>query len=358
MNLTQPEIDWLHNRFTELEISSGTISSFGDVTTEYDILVHGAAMRIVSASVLNLSGKDVVDFVHRVSTNDVKSVNDNSKITTLFTNEKGRMIDRTVFIKMPDKSFLIGHASERLRLSRWIEKYIIMEDIKLLDESNNYRIFEFVGPQAESYLTMICGKCIDVLDDRNVIDISVETVSVKITRLKELNGTYKFWLMTKSENFEALIQTLLDQVSVFNFGLVGADAYNLYRILTGIPSVPKELNDNFNPHEGNVIEDVSFTKGCYIGQEVIARLDTYDKVQRELKNFIINGELDFNGEGFDILNEKDEEIGQVTSLARSVSDNKIIGLGYMRKKFKDHVSGKINMNNDMIDVLIKDINRK
>ncbi len=55
-----------------------------------------------------------------------------------------------------------------------------------------------------------------------------------------------------------------------------------YKIENGIPSDPNELNDLYNPHEAKLIDLVDFKKGCYIGQEVIARLDTYDKVQKHL----------------------------------------------------------------------------
>lgn len=358
MILSSENINFLKTRFENIDMYSNSIKEYENVVNEYDLLKHGAAMRILHSSVLTMTGKDVSDFVHRISTNDVKSIGDNAKVSTLFTNEKGRVIDRTIYIKLPDKSLLIGHESERIRLARWIEKYIIMEDIKLSDDSENFTVFEILGPQADSYLTMICGKCIDILDYNRVIDILVDNISVRILKIKELNGRDKFWIMTKSENFSSVIENFLEQKSVFDFGMVGDDAYNLHRIQNGIPAVPKELNDNFNPHEGNIIDDVSFTKGCYIGQEVIARLDTYDKVQRQLKNFIIHDDPDFNGEILDIYNDKNEEIGQVTSLAKSFKDKSLIGLGYIRKKYISDSSAVIKINNSKYNVEIKDIGCK
>lgn len=356
--LNQENIDFLKSRFESISVESGKVNKYSDIGEEYDLLVHGAAMRVFPASVITLTGKDVVDFVHRISTNDIKSVKSNSKISTLFTNEKGRVIDRTVYIKLPDKSILLGHESERVRLARWIEKYIIMEDIKLSDDSEHFNLFEVSGPQADSYLTMICGKCIDVLNYENVIDILIENNSVRILRIREVDGTDKFWLLTKAENFNSILENFIEQKSVFDFGMVGEHAYNLYRIEKGIPVVPKELNDDFNPHEANVIDDVSFTKGCYIGQEVIARLDTYDKVQRRLKNIIINESLDFNGDRIGLYNDKNEEIGLVTSLAKSLKDDRIIGLGYVRKKYDQDSSATVKLNDNKLKVQLKDIGIK
>ena len=76
-------------------------------------------------------------------------------------------------------------------------------------------------------------------------------------------------------------------------------AYEIFRIKNGIPKFPNELNDEFNPHEVNLSCDVSPDKGCYIGQEVIARLQTYDKVQKKMKGLLIPS---------DMLPERDTEI--------------------------------------------------
>jgi folate-binding protein YgfZ len=117
-------------------------------------------------------------------------------------------------------------------------------------------------------------------------------------------------------------------------GTVIDDAtYNILRIEAGIPTAPNELNAKHNPLETTLVQAVSFTKGCYIGQEVIARLDTYDKVQRHLMGVEI-GETFNNGSlPVPIANVEGEQIGEITSLAFSPSLKKSIGLAFIKTAF-------------------------
>jgi folate-binding protein YgfZ len=105
------------------------------------------------------------------------------------------------------------------------------------------------------------------------------------------------------------------------------------RIEAGIPLAPSELNEKHNPLETTLVQAVSWTKGCYIGQEVIARLDTYDKVQRHLMGIEI-GETFHNGSlAIPIANADNEQIGEITSIAFSPSLKKSIGLAFIKTAF-------------------------
>jgi folate-binding protein YgfZ len=151
-------------------------------------------------------------------------------------------------------------------------------------------------------------------------------------KFKELNGRNKFWVLSDSSNAFNLLTNLIDNRSVFDMNLIGEEAYELYRISDGIPKAPNELNDSFNPHEVNLIDEVDFEKGCYIGQEVIARLDTYDKVQRSLKR--IRLEYDFEaGDEIPLVDENDNDAGKITSLIKSELKKETIGLALVRRKY-------------------------
>lgn len=93
---------------------------------------------------------------------------------------------------------------------------------------------------------------------------------------------------------------------------------------------PFEINDEVNPHEARLMHLVSSTKGCYIGQEVVARLETYDKVQKYLVGieFMEQPSPDAH---FVLLDEEEKEAGMVTSYVNSLRLKKFIGLAYVRK---------------------------
>ncbi|GIT45139.1 MAG: hypothetical protein Ct9H300mP11_30750 [Chloroflexota bacterium] len=109
---------------------------------------------------------------------------------------------------------------------------------------------------------------------------------------------------------------------------IGANAVNAIRINYGIPEYGPELGEPYNPLEAGLIGSVDFTKGCYIGQEVIARLDSYKKVKRHLVTLTFdNGAAVSSG---DELEQDGQPVGMVTSVAPESSDGVLKGLGYVK----------------------------
>lgn len=311
--------------------TNGNIKSFSSFDKEYHSLTKGVGVRSLSGNViLKFTGNDVLDFLHRVSTNDVKNLGVFKHKNTLFTNEKGRMIDRTTLLKIGDYFLLVGSPDPEEKLKSWIEKYIIMEDIKVEDETNNLTIFELLGPQTNSFMTMLCGEKINDLNGENITVGETDSIKTYITKINETEGIDKYWVIVDSENAVDFVKYLEENKSAFDFNFIGDKAYEYCRIKNGIPAAPNEINSNYNPHEINLIKEVSFKKGCYIGQEVIARLDTYDKVQRLLKGVKIK--INESVLPIKLVDVDGAEAGEITSLAKSETDNEMIGLALIRKK--------------------------
>jgi folate-binding protein YgfZ len=124
---------------------------------------------------------------------------------------------------------------------------------------------------------------------------------------------------------------LKDKLQEFDGGMIGNSAFQITRVESGMPDWGTELTEDYNPHEARLLNAVSFTKECYTGQEVIARLDTYDKVQKYL--MIIEMQEVINAfTPFDVYIE-DEKIGVLTSYAYDPLTNRSVGLGYIKKMY-------------------------
>jgi folate-binding protein YgfZ len=132
--------------------------------------------------------------------------------------------------------------------------------------------------------------------------------------------------------------------------MVGEDAFDYYRVLNKVPKNPNEINDNYNPHEAGLLKDVSFSKGCYIGQEVIARLDTYDKVQKDLSKVRINCAENINLPA-EFFNTDNELVGILTTAVKSLENNHFEGLAFIKRDFR-------TKNNEMDDISIDNIENK
>lgn len=112
---------------------------------------------------------------------------------------------------------------------------------------------------------------------------------------------------------------------------MGFEAKENLRIRASIPLYGREMGDTYNPLEAGLIGAVDFTKGCYIGQEVIARLDTYRKVQKRL--VALRFSQPSSAEVGSKLISGDKEVGVVTSMGLIPGDSEMVGLGYVRSAF-------------------------
>lgn len=159
--------------------------------------------------------------------------------------------------------------------------------------------------------------------------------------------------MVNSEDTISFVKYLYENRSAFDLKFIGDKSFNYFRIINGIPIAPNEINAKYNPHEINLIHEVSFKKGCYIGQEVIARLDTYDKVQKELKGVVFKTDQEIELP-LTIFSNDGNEVGEVTSIEHGF-DNKIIGLALVRKKYMDTSNDLfIKINDEKVGIIISE----
>lgn len=330
-HITGSMIEQLIKKFPGSNFSGSEIKFFTGVEDEYKSLKHGVGIIVsFNKTIIKLTGKDTLDFLHRVSTNSVKDLKPFFRTPTLFLNEKGRFIDRSTLLNFEDHFLLIGNSNNN-RLHNWINKYIIMEDIQTGDLSNNYVVLDLFGSQTGSFLTLILGEEIKSLNGDNIINPNVDGFNFSLFSMHENNGLKYYRILLQAEQLIAFVEYILENKSAFDVNFVGSEASNIFRIENGIPVYPSEINDEFNPHENELLNEVSFTKGCYIGQEVIARLDTYDKVRFNMTGYIFNENVNVDLP-LSVKTDQNEEIGEVTSVAQSFLLGKTIGIGFIRKK--------------------------
>lgn len=323
--------DQLLQKFPNLLRSNNSISRFTNATDEFNVLRNGVGLRILfDAVIVKLTGKDVLDFLHRISTNSLLNLQPQQQRNTLFLNEKGRFIDRATLLSLDNEYRLIGSPDQHKRLFNWINKFVIMEDIGSEDLSDKLTMLEFIGPQTDSFLTLMLGSEVDLNDVRKVQTLGVDGFQFLFFVNRELNGLKISKIVIEKEKAMEFINYMFGIKSVFDLMLIGNDAFDALRIQNGIPSLPQEINDLTNPYEINLIDEVNFKKGCYIGQEVIARLDTYNKVQRALVRATFSSTpIEKNAV---IFCNDSVQAGVVTSLSSPELFDSQIGLALMNKK--------------------------
>jgi len=353
--LTIPE--YFINKFPNSKKEGNSVRFFYSAQEEYESLKNGIGIRIkLNSTIIEMTGKDVLDFLHRVSTNVIKDLKLFEKRNTLFLNEKGRFISRSTLLNLEDKFYLIGNSDYDKRLFSWVNKFIITEDIITRDVSENFIILELIGKQCNSFLTMLVGEEIDSVDTNLVRVSEIDGFKFHYYREHGFNSHNIYRILIDKEKCIDFLEYLSNIKSVFDLSIVGENAYDVFRIENGIPSYPNEINDLINPHEVNLINEISFKKGCYIGQEVIARLDTYDKVQRKLVKITVSETLN-NDTPLIIVDESGNECGVLTTISSPELVNPQIGLALIKKKaLSDNSVLFVHANDKKIKISTSEIN--
>ena len=278
-------------------------------------------------------GPDALDLLHRLTTNSVIDIPSGSARRTILTNEKGRIVDVFWVLKRSDEELLLVTDSTDPSLMRdWIDRFTIIEDAELIDASELLTRWYVVGPNAsdalsESFPELDFTDCIvGALRGMDVIEGGV------VLFLRTDAAGPESWLVIGASPAISEINARFEKVEIEPSS---AHLFNRIRIRNQIPIAGHDLTEDVNPLEAGLLHLIDFEKGCYIGQEVVARLDTYDKVQRSLVGFRQLGsvtsdetiEVDDNI----LANDDGRRVGWVTSIARSPNPNDLIGLAYVRK---------------------------
>jgi folate-binding protein YgfZ len=302
------------------------------------VAIYDASLRFGRVAA---NGKDAIDLLHRMSTNDLLPLIDKpgTGAQTVLTTEKGRIIDLVTVLSHGTSALLITSGEKEEAVIEWLDKYVIMEDANFAKKSDEISQFLIFGPKAMEFLESLISPRshmgpISLMNLENFHFQEFEITGEKIILQKTHRIIESGWaIFTSKANSEALLALLQSKSEEFGGTVIGDDTYNLLRIEAGIPLAPSELNEKHNPLETTLVQAVSWTKGCYIGQEVIARLDTYDKVQRHLMGVEI-GKTFHNGSlPIPITNTDGEQIGEITSLEFSPSLEKNIGLGFIKTAY-------------------------
>ena len=332
------------------------IRCFYSAKDEYESLKNGIGIRIkLNSTIIEMTGKDVLDFLHRVSTNTIKDIKSFEKRNTLFLNEKGKFISRSTLLSLENNFYLIGNSDYDKRLFSWVNKFIITEDIITRDVSENFVVLELIGKQCSSFLTMLIGEEIDSVD-MNLVRVSVIDGFKFYFFIEHGFDSHNIYrILIDKEKCIDFLEYLSNIKSVFDLSIIGENAYDVFRIENGIPSSPNEINDSTNPHEVNLINEINFKKGCYIGQEVIARLDTYDKVQRKLVKITIDESTNIVTPLM-IIDEAENELGELTTVSTPELVNPQIGLALIKKKtLADHTALFIKSSDKKIKIRTSEI---
>ena len=302
---------------------------FGDPASEYDSVRSGAGwFDLADRAVLSVEGPDSLEWLQGMVSNDVKDLSAGEGIPAAVLNIQGKILADVRIFRTPD-AFLLD-LSEPLAAGvvEHLNRYLIADEVEISDLSGNLAMISIQGPRAKTALSGLL-----TVPSLPIKDLGHEEAECAGSRLRVIRATHTgepgFDLLVPADRLPAM--TALPAAR--NLPWVGLHARETLRIEAGIPRYGPDMDAETLLLETSLDHAVSFTKGCYLGQETVERIHSRGHVNRKLAGLKAEGNV--VPDPGDPLLDDDRDIGRVTSAAASPRFRCPIALGYVHRDHLD-----------------------
>ncbi len=301
--------------------------SYGDMRAEYEA-VRGGGAGLIDLSArgrISVSGAEALMFLNGLITNDVKTLAPGAWMLAAFPNPQGRLLAFARVLHRSDGSYLFDtEAATRTVVLQNLARFTLAGDFRVTDETAETAMLSLQGARAVEIISAALG---------------AEGAGATANRLLELewNGGSAIALRatrTAEDGFDLLVSAqaapvLWNALVAAGARPVGFAAWEVLRIEAGAPRYGADLDETNVVLESGLDEAVSFTKGCYVGQEIIARIHWRGHVAKRLAGLSFDGAVEVEP-GAKVVAAEGKEMGRITSVTFSPRLERTIALAMIR----------------------------
>jgi folate-binding protein YgfZ len=309
-------------------------SSYADVAAEYEAVRDGGAglIDLSSRGRIEVSGSEAVQFLNGLITNDVKALEENAWMQAAFPNPQGRLIALVRGLRLANDRFLFDtEAATTERVLKTLSRFTLAGDFRVKDLADELTLLSVQGARASQIIKTTLGE-----EAARVERGRIHSAKWNDKALHLIRATH-----TAEDGFDLFVNSM-DAVSLWDALVdsgarpVGFDALDILRIEAGWPRYNVDMDETNVVLEVASEDAVSFTKGCYTGQEIIARIHWRGHVAKRLAGIVLDEMGDAKDEtveakrGDKLRAEEGLEIGRLTSVTFSPKLNRTIALGFVK----------------------------
>ncbi|MBA3944922.1 MAG: aminomethyl transferase family protein [Herpetosiphonaceae bacterium] len=271
---------------------------------------------------LRMLGRDRAELLHRLSTNDVRSLTAGMGLRTVLTNHNARIIDLLTVYALPEHLLLVTSPGQGTPIRKLLARNIFFNDKVTIEAITDHTVqWQLYGPQAATLLQKLTGLPVGEWALHHIQATQIAGAGAWVARTLPLGDT-----SSPAFTIFALQADWLEIAPRFeDLPTLDEATYQVLRIEAGYPAWQHELSLDYIPLETRLRDAVSFTKGCYIGQEIIARMDSRQRLAKQLMRLRLDTPVEVGVK----LQLDGKEQGTLTSIAHSPEQG-LIGLGYIR----------------------------
>jgi tRNA-modifying protein YgfZ len=300
---------------------------FGSPQGEYEAATTGAALFDFSdRNQIEISGSDRVKFLHNFCTNDIKQLAVGQGCEAFITNVKGRVLGHVWVSVGPSALSLDADAGSAERLIPHLERYVINEDVTIADRTQELGPLFVTGPESNGRLTRLRIEA-GALANLEHTELDIAGLRVCVRRFDI--GAGPGFVLVAPRN---AVANLWDRLLTAECRPAGSEVWNALRIEAGLPVYGIDISDeNLVQEVRRTKTAVSFTKGCYLGQEPVARIDAMGHVNRQLCALrLADGPVPPRGDRVLAKPTGGEPAGSVSSSAFSFGSGSPVAMALLR----------------------------
>jgi folate-binding protein YgfZ len=260
-------------------------SAFGDPREEQRFANESVALMDQNyKAYLTFTGPDRVRYMNAILTNDIKTLAVGHRNTSLLLNPQGRILAEIDTYALPDRLLCISHAMIRARLIETIEKYIIMDDVTLTDDTEEFGTLALGGPKTAELVRELTAIDFAAMDDNSSVDVAVRNsesgrsaIPCRLVCRSASSGEF----IASRKDLPMLWKILEAAARRTGGGPVGYSAVSALSLARGVPWFGYDFGEKQIPHEAGLQDShISYSKGCYTGQEIVERVRSRGQVNR------------------------------------------------------------------------------
>ncbi|HEY0544738.1 MAG TPA: aminomethyltransferase family protein [Pyrinomonadaceae bacterium] len=301
-----------------------------DVMNEYRTVREGGAGLIdlsASRARVSVGGSEAVQFLNGLITNDVKTLGVGSWMPAAFPNVQGRLLANVRVLRRADDFLFDTEAATREVVLKTLGRFTLAGDFRVTDLTDETATLSVQGARAAEFVKSVLGEEAARVERGRVVEIAWQGQPLSLIRATH-TGEDGFDLFVNASQAKALHEALSDAGAQ----AVGSEALEILRIEAGLPRFGVDVDETNVVLEAGLDEAVSFTKGCYIGQEIIARIHWRGHVAKRLAGLSLDETASIKKD--DRVRSTDgKEIGRVTSAAFSPRLKRTVALGIIKYDF-------------------------
>ncbi len=275
---------------------------------------------------LTVLGKDRVAFLNGLLTNDITKLKENGGIHSVLLSTKARVLADLYLYNQPDGLIVDTCEAPGVQVKRVLDQFIITEDVKIEDSSEELILLTIQGPASALSLKQILG-----VDVSGLEPLQSRSLGPSLIVARDRTGKGGYDILLPRDEAEAVWQSFLLKGGELGLEPVGLNALEILRLEKGSPRYGIDVDENTIVLEAGYQDAISFTKGCYMGQEVVARATHIGRVNRRLVQLYVDAKA--RPAARSPLLADGNEVGLVTSSEFSPGLGKVVSLGYVQRDY-------------------------